>query len=318
MGNIYVRMSGRLGNQLFRYATARYIQEISEGNLIFDYSPVYEEGKRKPEETGFENSLKYFKVKQYSENSATILDLDKGSVKQKINFIVSMLILKSGAIHSKIFNWLNYQNSKLGLYISLYGCDYCEINLSCASDKFAYGRFEDIRYFDKIRDKLLEEIVPLEDELVENNSLYEILKSDLETVCISIRRGDYVSNEKNKKKYNICTKQYFEKAVEYVKQKMDNPVFIVFSDDIDWCKKNIDFIETEECYFESGNDPVWEKLRLMYMCKHFIISNSTFSWWAQYLSRSKEKIVIAPEFWFNNETGNKYPLLLDSFVKIAP
>lgn len=152
--------------------------------------------------------------------------------------------------------------------------------------------------------------------MVENKVLYDVLKSDKQTVCISIRRGDYVSNAEFEKKLNICTKEYFEKAVKCLKQKIDNPVFIVFSDDIEWCKVNIDFIEKENYYFESGKDSVWEKLRLMYMCKHFIISNSIFSWWSQYLSKNEEKIVIAPKFWFKNDSGNKYPLLLDSFIKI--
>lgn len=317
MNNIYVRMSGRLGNQLFRYATARYIQETQGGRLIFDFSPVYKEGKVKPGEIGFENSLKYFKIKEYDEKSATVLDTDKGNIKQKIYFIISMCILRCGGVHSKIFEWLNNHNSRNGLYITLYGPRYCEIRNSLTKDKFVYGRFEDIKYFDKIRDKLLNELQPVEDELVENKDLYDILKSDKQTVCISIRRGDYVSNIEFEKKLNICTKEYFERAVNCIKQKIDNPIFIVFSDDIEWCKANIDFIKKENCYFESGNDPIWEKLRLMYMCKHFIISNSTFSWWSQYLSRNEEKIVIAPSSWFKNDNnGSKYPLLLDSFIKI--
>lgn len=82
-----------------------------------------------------------------------------------------------------------------------------------------------------------------------------------------------------------------------MKQKVRNAKFFVFSDDIEWVKENMNF--PEDSVFESGNDPVWEKLRMMYSCKHFIISNSTFSWWAQYLSRNSEKVVIAPNKWRN-------------------
>lgn len=260
--------------------------------------------------------MKYFKVKKYKKGSATVLDLNKGNLIQKFYFIISMIILRSGGVHSKLFNLINKQNSKRGLYITISGPDYCEIKKSSAKDKFVYGRFEDIKYFDDIKGKLQEEIQPVEDELPQNKYLYDILKSDKQTVCISIRRGDYVSNEEFEKRLNICTKEYFEKAVKLIAEKVDNPVFIVFSDDIEWCKANIDFIDSGNCYFETGNDPVWEKLRLMYMCKHFIISNSTFSWWAQYLSRNEDKIVISPSYWQKNKDGNKYPLLLDSFIKV--
>ena len=82
MNRIYVRMSGRLGNQLFRYAAVRYVQETQGGSLYLDFSPVYKEAREKPEELGFENSLKYFNIKENKLGSYTVLDLDKGNFVQ--------------------------------------------------------------------------------------------------------------------------------------------------------------------------------------------------------------------------------------------
>lgn len=99
---------------------------------------------------------------------------------------------------------------------------------------------------------------------------------------MSIRRGDFETNKKNKKIHSICNKEYFEKAIEKMNEilfkKGKTPTYILFSDDIEWAKKNINTIFP--IFSEDGNDPVWEKLRMMNSCKHFILSNSTFSWWA--------------------------------------
>jgi hypothetical protein len=107
-----------------------------------------------------------------------------------------------------------------------------------------------------------------------------------------------VTNDSVRKEALICTEDYFYKGINVIKGKITNPIFFIFSDDIDWVKNNMEFKNTK-IYFEYGKDPVWEKLRLMYSCKHFIISNSTFSWWAQYLARNIDKIVVAPNRWRN-------------------
>jgi hypothetical protein len=123
--------------------------------------------------------------------------------------------------------------------------------------------------------------------------LYEKIENT-NSVCVTIRRGDFLLDQFIKSFY-ICTPEYFKKGIEKINNIIKNPQYIVFSDDIEWCKKNMSF--PEGTVYESGNDPIYEKIRLMYSCKNFIISNSTFSWWAQYLSRNERKVVIAPKVW---------------------
>jgi hypothetical protein len=107
------------------------------------------------------------------------------------------------------------------------------------------------------------------------------------TCSIHVRRGDYVNQERE---YYQCSAEYFGKAIE----EFDNTTFLVFSDDIDWCKQvfrksNFVFIEGEKDILD---------LYLMSMCQNNIIANSTFSWWAAWLNENKDKKVVAPGRWF--------------------
>lgn len=124
---------------------------------------------------------------------------------------------------------------------------------------------------------------------------------------MSIHRGDFLY-QRFKNEFHICDEEYFTKAFKEVKEKVEAIVLVLLSNDIEWVRENI---KTElPSYYESGTDPVWEKLRLMYSCKHFVISNSTFFWWAQYLSRNEQKVVVSPDRWFvDEEKNNKCRLL---------
>ena len=123
-------------------------------------------------------------------------------------------------------------------------------------------------------------------------------------MCVSIRRGDFVEDPKARGRFYVCKPSYFKEAVQRMQKEVKNPKFFIFSDDIEWCKKNLDFFP-KGTQFEPLENPVYEKLRLMYNCKHFIISNSTFSWWAQFLSRNDKKVVIAPKVWKKNTYYSK-------------
>lgn len=231
-------------------------------------------------------------------------------------YALSMILINLFGAHTRLFKYINNINSANGLYLAYKGPEYCPIKKPKFKNCFVKGRFEDIRYFDEIRNQLIIDIQPIYDRRPENKELYDVIEKK-NSICVSVRRGDYISNVNNAKRLNVCNKGYWNNAIKYMDEHVENPVYVVFSDDIEWCKVHMECLRGKNCYYETGNDPIWEKLRLMYLCKHFIISNSTFSWWAQYLSRNVDKIVVSPDRWFLNRTRD-YPLILDTFVRIKP
>ena len=149
--------------------------------------------------------------------------------------------------------------------------------------------FEAHEYIDDIRDILLGEFTPKQDVLPHNTELFNEI-SNSESVCVTIRRGDFLKLPA----FNVCNEEYFVKAMKAIRDEIPDCKFFIFSDDIDDVRQNFHF--PFDVTYERGDDPVWEKLRLMYSCKHFIISNSTFSWWAQYLSRNEKKNCLCSRY----------------------
>ena len=233
---------GRLGNQMFQYATVRAFQiknNLEKEEINLDFSEVFQ----RADEGGFEDSLSYFNIPKYHIKPIKKTPMQK-ILLTYLNSIKAYYMIKDKIFHTKNYSKIMYKKenkiqprlNKHGLYSFRLG--YYDFKNSNIKNKCFYGTFES------------------------------------------------------------CTPEYFEEAIKIMQKKVPKAKFFIFSDDVEWCKKNMKF--PKDTKFETGTDPVWEKLRMMYSCKHFIISNSTFSWWAQYLSRNKEKIVIAPDRWTND------------------
>jgi hypothetical protein len=109
----------------------------------------------------------------------------------------------------------------------------------------------------------------------------------IDQVAIHVRRGDYVGNPFY---VQLWKTDYYKKAMEL----FPNEKFLVFSDDIEWCKAHFMGNQFE---FSEGNDEVTD-LNLMAGCKAVIIANSSFSWWGGYLSKGK---VVAPKEWYSDK-----------------
>lgn len=122
---------------------------------------------------------------------------------------------------------------------------------------------------------------------------------DTESVCLSIRHEEY-SDSYFLAQYGMCTEEYYKNAINFMTTKVKNPTFYIFCDDAEWVEDNVklDFPSAHINFNEA--DEEYEELRLMYSCKHFILSNSNLGWWGAWLSDYKNKIVFAPTPWFNN------------------
>ena len=304
---------GRLGNQMFQYAYCKAIKEMVGGSLAFSFDKVYLQKETDGNTGGFENSLQYFNVDDY--------ELFEGDINSrfsnKLQIFLYRLLQYIKRRWFEVYSW-QLVLSRIGLYYYNDKNNDFQKDLKYLKKKsifpkcvFCYDYLEEPERFNSIRPILLNDFTPKLPPLESNKELYKIINNN-NSVCVSIRRGDYL-NSRYSKSFYICDEKYFIQALFKIKLLVDNPVLIFFSDDIEWVRKNIktDLLS----YYESGCDPVWEKLRMMYSCKHFIISNSTFSWWAQYLGRREDKIVVCPSRWYANPEWHSC-LIEESFVLV--
>ena len=299
---LYKDISGRLGNQLFQYAAMRAFMErnhMTSDVMVLNFSNL-----GNPD---FEQDLINFNVIKYEV-------VDKRPRLKIKQFVIIKYLRLYGYVMERVFHsdrcrynvlMRNFclRHAKKFMRCGVYAINQGFMCFEPPNAEILYfiGDFESALFFDDIRPIILKEFTPKLPRIKENDGLYDII-NNTESVCVSIRRGDFVDNPNIKKHHYVCTPDYFMRGIQEIESRVDNPKFVVFSDDIDWVKKNMVF--PDGTIFESGNDPVWEKLRLMYSCIHFIISNSTFSWWAQYLSRNPKKVVIAPKRWKNSYQNN--------------
>lgn len=177
------------------------------------------------------------------------------------------------------------------------------------------GYFQSYKYFDRYREEIQREFNIVKDLNLRSKKLSDEINS-CNSVCVHIRRGDYLKSY-YAPRFNLCDYEYYKKAMDYVFENTENPVFYVFSnshDDVEWIKSNYDFKDYNVRYVDLKNSD-YEDLQLMINCKHFIISNSTYSWWAQYLCTNPDKIIVAPSKWRRIDKDVS-PLIMPEFKLI--
>lgn len=165
-------------------------------------------------------------------------------------------------------------------------------------DVYLHGYWQSEKYFKKYSDLIRKDFVFKETLSVANQSVsHQIIQTN--SVSLHVRRGDYVTSTSANEMHGVCSLEYYQQAIEEILNRVTNPFFYIFSDDQTWVKQNLR-LSAEHSYIDHNRgDESYNDMRLMSVCKHHIIANSSFSWWAAWLNSRKDKIVIAPKRWFN-------------------
>ncbi len=139
--------------------------------------------------------------------------------------------------------------------------------------------------------------------------------ADCESVSLHIRRGDYVSRPATRQVHGVCRLDYYDRCVKQLARNVDKPHFIIFSDEPEWARKNIN-TTYPTVIVDHNKSHSYEDLRLMSQCKYHIIANSSFSWWAAWLNNKKNKIVLCPKQWFKNAEISTKDLIPGSWMQL--
>jgi hypothetical protein len=160
------------------------------------------------------------------------------------------------------------------------------------------GFWESEKYFYNVRDVIKQDFrFSLQLDRAYTDTLSRIMST--QSVCLHVRRTDILAEDQK----GFVGIEYYRAAIECIGNKVKSPSFYVFSDDIEWCRSNLRI--NSHCEFVSDDETTAiatpHEFMLMCSCKHFIIANSTLSWWGAWLATNPQKIVIAPRRWLRSE-----------------
>lgn len=183
----------------------------------------------------------------------------------------------------------------------------------CGDDTLLIGFWQSEKYFRHISTDIREAFT-FKDEFKKEAQSIESGMSGLNCVSVHIRRGDYVKNKNAGDFHGSCSLSYYTTAMKLMSEKFANVHFFIFSDDLEWCRENIN--STSPMTFVNLKNAASE-MYLMTRCSHYIIANSSFSWWGAWLNPSPSKLVIAPQPWFQEASAQTEDIYCENWIRIS-
>ncbi len=269
---IYVSLMGGLGNQMFQYACARKLSQRTGMDIKLDVS-WFGSGRRRPELLGF---CLPESVGTDDEGVSSAWDRSRSALLKAATKYAPERTFRRYAPKNR-FYWL--------------GERYLPLDPAPGKDIYLQGYWQSEKYFEGMEDVLRAELRPRTPQA--DPSRTAALASDAGSVCVHMRLGDYVGTDGQ-----ICTPEYYRSAAEYMRSRLSDPRFYVFSDSIGLAKE---LLGESGFTFVDDTSSALEDFELMRACRNHIMSNSTFSWWAQYLCDAPDRIAVAPSRWHTSK-----------------
>jgi len=284
MKKISVLFFGGLGNQLFQLALAKTL-EFKYPNVKFDYVDL----------TSFHHikrtwSLSKLSIKRTKINKFSYLLLNiKRIINRKLPFI-AIRILFINIINESKYKYINRQPEKYNNFI-------------------IDGYWQSEKYFLENKKYLIDQFLKPRINLINQHKASR-------TVALHIRIGDYIHNKVSNQNHFVCDFDWYKKAINYLYEIDNNFKFILYTDDYEYIKTNYIFDQKYQIIVPEVSDNDYINLMYMTYSDHFIISNSSYSWWASYLGESSESITIAPKYWYPNKLTSGLPIFRSNWVLI--
>jgi hypothetical protein len=277
---IVVRLSGGLGNQMFQYAAARRAALRNGTRVKVDLS--FLDGRR-----GAGTPRRYFL-------GNLGVDAEPATGRE-----VARLYGHGRTLPGRAWIWLCRAAGVAPepRVIEERGTAFEPALLSATDDVYLIGCWQSERYFEDIAPQLRREFAPSAPLSGKNREVADALGA-VESVAVHVRRGDYISDPAARRFHGVCDPGYYARCVEYVAERVPAPHLFVFSDEPDWVRENLSFPFPTTVVDNNPPDAAHEDLRLMRLCRHQVIANSSLGWWAAWLNENPSRIVLAPRAWY--------------------
>ena len=292
---IVIKIQGGLGNQMFQYAFASIFVKKINTNVLLDNSFF----NRVEKELGF--TPRIFELKHFNNLYTVASDKEVKSFYHLSK--IHKIKRKLGLNYPKIYNESSF--------------DFQTAVLSIKSPVYLIGYFQSYKYFIGYEDFIRQLFSFPVDTLDEVNKELLVKIKSSNTIAIHIRRGDYVSDKSTAEYHGSCSLDYYLEAIKLLTSENKDFTLIFFSDESDWVVEQFKDLPYSKIFVHHNKgDNSWKDMLLMSSCHHNVIANSSFSWWAAWLNRNREKIVIAPKEWFKTKDLNAQIVLPEEWMKL--